>query len=701
MSSTVFALQAENLGMGWNYSLVRLPSPALQNAHVLQVTSATSSEAARGRLDIRLRTNSPGYEIEVAPDQPIVLYAEVRMSNGRPVTNAHVTAEIRGINRAGFPVPGLTLNLLDLGNGDPDLMAGDGVYSKYVSQPLEEGRYTVDLTVTSSEGSPACVGYESGMTHHASSSSSAAEKLGAFSRILKGHSFRIIKSLRRQADSVPPARVLDLRVDVLTSSQQLEFSWTAPGDDYDEGRPTSYQLFYSPNPELFYVGGEAMAADLIESFSAVKHAGGPESHRIFVKAFNQNLFFALVSVDDEGNVGGLSNIVKAYMPQPFVIGQTGQSVRHSGQLREGLFNPFEVINEPNKVIMYVVVGVVTVVIFTFLVVMLILLLLRKTRRRPIEDELAGVHEEDLYTTKESDLVRFGSVDINLHSGEAKLPKYIISNHHHMHHIDPYGEYVVGGPPSPHQSSNFSSEDRLFPQQQQQQHSNNSSGGSSSSSGGGGSHHSMVTFIDPSAYHNHQQHQQRMESNSVMAAEENSPRPGSPIYSRPLPRNQRGNGGGIASQIESNHHSQQQQQYHPSPGKSILKKPVGMTALGAAREEGDGEAAEGGSATDPLYTTMSSSYLETNFDTASGEYGGRSGGPPPPTLPKPLLCLDITQHPAPQLPHLRNLDVLPEHLLAAAVAAAEQINSAAPPRSADRQVRPTDSADRRVRNCTQV
>jgi hypothetical protein len=593
--------------------------------------------------------------------------------------------------------------LLDSGNGDPDLARGDGVYSKYLAQPLEEGRYTVDLRVTSSESLPAFVGHEAsaamtGMGHRSGSSGAAnsmVEKLGPFSRIVKGHSFRVVKSLRRQSDSVPPARVMDLQVDVLTSSQQLEFTWTAPGDDYDEGRPTSYQLFYSADPDVFYATAEtaAGAADLIESFSAVKHAGGPESHRIFVKAFNQNLFYALVAVDDEGNMGHLSNIVKAYMPQPFVIGQTGQSVRHSGQLREGLFNPFEVIHEPNKVIMYVVVGVVTVVIFTFLVVMLIMLLLRKAggrNRRQTSEELA-VHDEDLYTTKESDLVRFGSVDINLHHhGEgdlasgAKLPKYILSNHHHHHmqHIDHYGDYA--GPPSPQPpSSNFSSEDRLFPQS-----------GPSTSSGASGSHHSMVTFIDPSTYH------QRLEGGvAPTAAVTEQARPGSPIYSRPLPRNQRV---GPAAQSDL-----MNQQHHPSPGKSILKKPMtpmicNTAAAAAAREDGDGEAADVSLMADPLYSaisaaTASSSYLETNLDlVGSGEGGVRREGPP--TLPKPLLCLDITQHSEPELPQLRNLDVLPEHLVAAAAVAVEGVVRYRP---ADRQTRPTDSADRRVRNCTQV
>ena len=120
----------------------------------------------------------------------------------------------------------------------------------------------------------------------------------------------------------------------------------------------------------------------------------------------------------------------------------------------------------------------------------------------------------------------------------------------------------------------------------------------------------------------------------------------------------------------------------------------MTSVASPREDGDGEAAEGNLVADPLYTAASpSSYLETNFDTEK-EVGRRDG---PPTLPKPLLCLDVTQRSDPELPQLRNLDVLPEQL--AANTGEGGVRYPRPP--ADRQMRPTDSADRRVRNCTQV
>lgn len=60
------------------------------------------------------------------------------------------------------------------------------------------------------------------------------EKLRPFKRITKGDSFRI-HSIAKVPGLFPPARILDLHVEVLTSTQQLEFSWSAPGNDLDQG----------------------------------------------------------------------------------------------------------------------------------------------------------------------------------------------------------------------------------------------------------------------------------------------------------------------------------------------------------------------------------------------------------------------------------------------------------------------------------
>ncbi len=76
----------------------------------------------------------------------------------------------------------------------------------------------------------------------------ANQKLGIFRRLVRGDSFRVLpaeKGAGAGASSspsgalskfLPPARILDLSVEVDTEEQQIEFAWTAPGEDYDNGK---------------------------------------------------------------------------------------------------------------------------------------------------------------------------------------------------------------------------------------------------------------------------------------------------------------------------------------------------------------------------------------------------------------------------------------------------------------------------------
>jgi len=265
----------QNIGMNWSYSLERLPSHHNLNNHMIQVISAPRD--VNEKISVRLWTNLPSHAVVVSPSHPVVLYAEVRLGNS-PVVEASVMAEIQAINQSGFISPPITLNLLDNGNGDPDLQSQDGIYSRYLTAfPGGEGRYTIRLIVTDNYGKA----FSPMKTYPDESRSCcrdkayakiANQKLGTFSRIVKGDSFRLSKIL---PGPLPPARIMNLMVDVHTASQQLEFSWTSPGDDLDSGKPTSYQLFYSDQPGAFFANLNKV--EMIESFSAAKSAGGRDA----------------------------------------------------------------------------------------------------------------------------------------------------------------------------------------------------------------------------------------------------------------------------------------------------------------------------------------------------------------------------------------------------------------------------------------
>ena len=383
-----YVFQAQNIGMNWTYSLERLPAHDSSNQHTVQVVSGPRD--TKETMMIRFWTNLESHAVEVSAATPIIIYAEVKLGHA-PIVDASVTAEILAINQSGFTTPLYHIPLFDNGNGDPDLQAQDGIYSRYLTDfPGGEGRYTVKIKIHDNYGkafapmktygdmSRACCQDKSYMKI-------SNQKLGSFTRIMKGDSFRI-HSISK--GSLPPSRIMSLTVDVLTASQQLEFKWTSPGDDFDAGKPTSYQLFYSDHPGNFYTGRSK--ARLIESFSASKPAGMIESKKISVEHFDKNLHYALLAVDKDGNLGELSNVVKAYMPRPIVAEDAIKTSPHSsGHHVSGEALPGD---KPSKILLYLIVGIVGFIILCMMIVMVILLSFR--RKKIPEDCSVESHKSD-------------------------------------------------------------------------------------------------------------------------------------------------------------------------------------------------------------------------------------------------------------------------------------------------------------------
>ena len=339
---------------GWSYSISRLSSPAQSNTHIVRVTSG----------------HAPGHEISVdvwtravqrgEHARATVLYARV-LYRGLPVVNSTVVCSTSS--------SGYSVQLLDTGAGDPDTGAADGVYSRYL-QYLLPGTHSLACTVY---GQHSFVMERPGDTEDLT-------RLTQFTRTLC--CVPVILSAADVSVSAPPARILDLGLSVVTSSQQLQLAWTAPGDDYDWGKLASYQLFTSPDPDTYTrplasnmtSRGHQSSAVLVQSFSAGQQAGHREHHTVRISMFDQEMFYVLVPVDSEGNIGEMSNIVSAYMPRPQLIG--GDATNGNTPLREGLFDPMRRPTEPNLVIMYVIVGIVCIVIFTFVVIVTVIVVIR-------------------------------------------------------------------------------------------------------------------------------------------------------------------------------------------------------------------------------------------------------------------------------------------------------------------------------------
>ena len=581
------------IGQSWSYRLERLANYELKNEHVIQVTS--SAQQDQSQINIDLATNKNGYEVEVRPDQPLVLYASVMQESGTPVINAKVEALIKGINTAGFPMPDIKVDLYDSGTGDPDMFQNDGVYSRYIIDILEEGRYTVQVRVSANENS-----------------------LEQFTRVEQGFSLRVTSLQRGTKDSFPPSRILDLEGHRVHNSGEVKFSWTAPGDDYDSGKPTSYQIHSSTDPSTFYkpTGSSQQLVDRFNASNSVA-SGAIETHNInLTSLFDKSLYFTILAVDDEGNVGYYSNIVKIYFPPRAAVGQqfggaggSEDSSDGSNPKRQGLYDPLRGIwPEPNSIIWYAVIGVVTVVIFTLILVSISIIVSR--RKRSSADSVTtenDARDDGSAGFKNNELLRFSSINLTLESAQ-KNGNHVDSPSNQYRspnsRINPYTELVIDTDYSSSQDRLFYSSENLYNQLRSSTAKSNMASRST----------------DNMLLHSNANASTMGENDSAMShyLQDSSMFTATAIYAKPLPKCER---------------------------KSILKKP---------REQGDGESDPTYSSSDNPSSELSElsespiSYLETDLDlngscnnaaltsTFSSQHMAAAVRRGPPTMPKPVL-----------------------------------------------------------------
>lgn len=113
-----------------------------------------------------------------------------------------------------------------------------------------------------------------------------------------------VASIETPADTTPPAAVTDLAI-ASASTNSVTLSWTAPGDDADEGRASAYDV----RRALTTITDETWDdATRVEGEPVPLPAGSPESFTVTGLDPETTYYFALRTADDVPSWSALSNV---------------------------------------------------------------------------------------------------------------------------------------------------------------------------------------------------------------------------------------------------------------------------------------------------------------------------------------------------------------------------------------------------------
>ncbi|CAM4605149.1 unnamed protein product [Caretta caretta] len=327
---------------------------ALMNTHLSPqaLTMTVTSRAANSTIPaITVKAHMSSDRNEYP--RSMVVYA--RVSQGlSPILGANVTAIIKP--GTGDPI---VLGLLDNGAGS-DIVKNDGVYSRYIYSFSENGRYNLKVCVQRASKtvrpypivpwshSMYIPGYiENGKIQmnpprpSVISNEDIQTRAGGFSRTASGGSF-IMSAVptRPHNDVFPPCKIIDLHA--RTANDMIILSWTASGDDLDQGQAASYEIRTSESPlELRDNFDKAILVNT--SDLTPQHAGYKEIFVFKPEAFateNITIIYVAVRAIDKASlhsdVSNIAQAVKFVLPMDYLTGNTEYSVSRIALLGFGL-----------------------------------------------------------------------------------------------------------------------------------------------------------------------------------------------------------------------------------------------------------------------------------------------------------------------------------------------------------------------------
>ncbi|XP_072178776.1 calcium-activated chloride channel regulator 1-like [Diadema setosum] len=297
----------------WNVTIINSQSYSPASASVAVTSKPASSEYSPVTVTVILGSTT----VDFSTTPALAIFAQVQQGY-ESVIDANVEAIItdeRGTKT--------TISLLDNGSGS-DLMRADGVFSAYFLQFTSNGRYNVKVNV---------VGHESAETEDTIGiakrdiTEEEEKAVPSFMRTASGGLFEVKNFQSTASDGIAPSRIHDLAYTSFSyANSTISLTWTAVGDDLDQGTASSYELRYTTTFSVIQ-NNFTMAQSVFENqtiignLSSIAPAGSTESITIELPARGMDIvyYFAIRAWDEADNVGDKSNIASVsirYIPDP-------------------------------------------------------------------------------------------------------------------------------------------------------------------------------------------------------------------------------------------------------------------------------------------------------------------------------------------------------------------------------------------------
>ncbi|XP_045544658.1 calcium-activated chloride channel regulator 4 [Salmo salar] len=264
--------------------------------------------------------------------KPMLVYAEVNQK-GVPVILADVMATLE--SDAGDQYQ---LELLDNGAG-ADAFRNDGIYSRFFTTS-KKGRYNLKVKVQRKDKgknngqvrlkrhsvAPYVPGYVikgkvvMNPPKPPVSEDDLEADVGSFTRTAIGESFSVSLPPGVPPPNFPPNKITDLNAEI--EEDKVMLTWTAPGEDMDQGTADSYEIRVSMDLEA--LRGNFSGAHLMNTSDIQPLEAGSTEEYSFLSSYIINaepetvMFFAVCSRDKDSLMSDMSNVAKATKMLPFV-----------------------------------------------------------------------------------------------------------------------------------------------------------------------------------------------------------------------------------------------------------------------------------------------------------------------------------------------------------------------------------------------